>query len=125
MAKYSGLRALVVEDEGGVALLLEDMLEELGCEVAASVPTLDKALTAATAQRFDIAVLDVNLDGQLVFPVAEILQRQSLPFVFSTGYGPVGVPKPFNEYEVLSKPFTKEELERKLRSALRKSLRTA
>ncbi len=119
MAELAGLRALVVEDEGGVAWLIEDMLEELGCEVAASVPTLAKALTAVTSEEFDFAVLDVNLDGQPVFPVAEILRRQSLPFVFSTGYGRIGVPKPFNEYEVLSKPFTKEELERKLLSALR------
>lgn len=118
MAELAGLRALVVEDEGGVALLIEDMLEELGCEVVASVPTLAKALTAAAAEEFDFAVLDVNLDGQLVFPVAEILQGRRLPFVFSTGYGRIGVPETFTECEVLSKPFTIEELERKLRVAL-------
>ena len=114
MTELAGLRALVVEDEGGVALLIEDMLEELGCQVVASVPTLAKALVAATNESFDFAMLDVNLDGQQVFPVAEILQRRALPFMFSTGYGRIGVPEKFKQCEVLGKPFTMEELERKL-----------
>jgi CheY-like chemotaxis protein len=82
MAKLSGLRALVVEDEGTVALLIESMPEELGCKVAASVPTVPKALIASDAQSFDFAVLDVNLNGQLVFPVAEVLRNRQVPFVF-------------------------------------------
>jgi CheY-like chemotaxis protein len=120
MSELAGLRALVVEDEGSVALLIESMLEELGCEVAASAPTLAKAMITAAAEVFDLAMLDVNLDGQLVFPVAEILQRRRLPFLFSTGYGRIGVPDKFKEYEVLSKPFTIEELQGKLLLALRK-----
>jgi DNA-binding response OmpR family regulator len=67
-------------------------------------------------------VLDVNLDGQLVFPVAELLRSRQLPFVFSTGYGRIGVPETFKGYQVLSKPFAIEELEQKLRLALRKQL---
>jgi CheY-like chemotaxis protein len=120
MVELAGLRALVVEDEGSVALLIESMLEELGCEVAASVSTLAKGLSAAAAEEFDFAVLDVNLDGQPVFPVAEALQRRGLPFVFSTGYGRIGVPETFKECEVLSKPFTIQDFERKLLLALRK-----
>ena len=122
MAELAGLRALVVEDEGGVALLIEAMLEELGCEVALSVATLPKALTAASSESFDFAVLDVNLDGQLVFPVAEVLRNRQLPFVFSTGYGRVGVPETFKDCEVLSKPFAIRDLERKLRLALQKAI---
>lgn len=122
MAELAGLRALVVEDEGSVALLIEDMLTELGCQVAASVATLAEALTAAAAGSFDFAVLDVNLNGQLVFPVAELLRSRQLPFVFSTGYGRIAVPETFKAYEVLSKPFAIEELEQKLRLALRKQL---
>src|SRR5690606_5158369 len=114
MAKLAGLRAFVVEDEGVVALLIEGMLEELGCEVAVSAASLAKALTAATHETFDFALLDVNLDGQLVFPVAEILRTRQVPFVFSTGYGRVGLPEAFKEYQVLNKPFALEELERKL-----------
>ncbi|MHA6298083.1 response regulator [Devosia sp. CAU 1758] len=118
MNELAGKRILVVEDEGVVALLIEDMLEDLGCEVIGSVATLSKAIEAATSQTFDLAMLDVNLDGQLVFPVAEVLQSRQLPFLFSTGYGRLGVPDKFKAYEVLNKPFAKEELERKLRAAL-------
>lgn len=121
MAELVGLRALVVEDEGGVALLIEDMLAELGCEVAASVSTLTKALMASSAQSFDFAVLDVNLDGQLVFPVAEVLRSREVPFVFSTGYGRIGLPETFRECEVLSKPFTIEQLKQKVLRILRRS----
>jgi len=108
--RLTGLRVLVVEDEGSIALLIEGMLEDLGCEVAASVATVRKALTAAQTETFDFAVLDVNLDGELVFPVAEILMRRELPFVFSTGYGRVGVPETFKDCEVLNKPYTIEDL---------------
>jgi CheY-like chemotaxis protein len=118
MAELAGLRVLVVEDEGMVALLIEGMLEELGCEVVVSAASMAKAVTAATHDAFDFALLDVNLDGQLVFPVAEILRTRGIPFVFSTGYGRIGVPEAFKEYEVLNKPFAVDELERKLRLAL-------
>ena len=118
MADLAGLRVLVVEDEGGVALLIESMLEELGCNVTASVATLAKALNMARAETFDFAVLDVNLDGELVFPVAEILKARKLPFVFSTGYGRVGVPETFKDCEVLNKPFTIEDFKTKLLAML-------
>ena len=118
MSELSGLRVLVVEDEGVVALLIEDMLEDLGCQVVGSVASLAKAIEAAATETFDLAMLDVNLDGQKVFPVAEVLMGRQLPFLFSTGYGRLGVPDTFRAYEVLNKPFAKEELERKLRAAL-------
>lgn len=118
MSELAGLRALVVEDEGSVALLIEDMLQELGCEVVASVATLAKAMDAARAQTFDFAVLDINLDGNLVFPVAQILKERGMPFVFSTGYGRIGVPETFKECEVLNKPFELEEFEAKLLAVL-------
>lgn len=114
-----GLRILVVEDEGIVAMLVEDMLAELGCEVVGSVATLQKAIEAATNESFDFAMLDVNLDGQPVFPVAKILKSRQLPFLFSTGYGRVGIPSIFQDREVLSKPFAKEVLETTLRMALK------
>ncbi|MGC2083733.1 MAG: response regulator [Bradyrhizobium sp.] len=116
MADLTGLRVLVVEDEGAVALLIENMLEELGCHVTASVATLAKAQSAARADSFDFALLDINLDGELVFPVAEILKSRQLPFMFSTGYGRMGVPEAFRECDVLNKPFTIDELSTKLQS---------
>ncbi|TPL35597.1 response regulator [Mesorhizobium sp. B2-4-8] len=121
MADLAGLRVLVVEDEGSVALLIESMLEELGCHVTASVATLAKALNAARVDSFDFALLDINLDGELVFPVAELLKSRQLPFVFSTGYGRMGVPEEFKECDVLNKPFTIEELSTKLQSMFGKS----
>lgn len=124
MVDLPGLRALVVEDEGSVALLIEEMLAELGCEIAASIATLESALRFVSSNSFDFAVLDVNLDGELVFPVAEILKSRQLPFLFSTGYGRIGVSETFKDHEVLNKPFTIEELEQKLRLALRRGARS-
>lgn len=118
MTDLVGLRVLVVEDEGSVALLIEGMLEDLGCEVAASVGTLAKALNAARTETLDFAVLDVNLAGELVFPVAEILKGRQLPFIFSTGYGRVGVPETFKDCQVLNKPYTIEVLKTALFSLL-------
>jgi CheY-like chemotaxis protein len=118
MADLAGLRVLVVEDEGGVALLIEQMLEDLGCEVAASVATLANAMKAARRDAFDFALLDVNLDGELVFPVAEILRVRQRPFIFSTGYGRMGVPEAFKDCEVLNKPFTIDELKKMLQAML-------
>jgi len=62
----------------------------------------------------DRLTMYVNLDGELVFPVANVLKERHLPFIFSTGYGRVGLPEAFKDYEVLSKPFTVEELKQKL-----------
>lgn len=118
MTDLAGLQVLVVEDEGVVALLIEDMLEELGCTVAASVSSLSAAIEAAGTLTFDVALLDVNLNGQQVFPVAELLQGRQMPLLFSTGYGRVGVPERFQDYEVLLKPFDKAQLEQKLRATI-------
>ena len=121
MANLAGLRVLVVEDEGGVALLIESMLEELGCHVTASVATLAKALSVARADLFDFAILDVNLDGELVFPVAEDPERAANALHLQHGIRSVGVPEAFKEREVLNKPFTIEELNAKLQSMFGKS----
>src|SRR5690242_5285113 len=87
MPDFAALKALVVEDEGAVALLIEDMLGVLGCEIVASVAQIAPACRLAEASPLDFAVLDVNLDGQPVFAVARILQERRIPFFFSTGYG--------------------------------------
>ena len=114
-----GLRVLVVEDEGPVAILIEEMLTELGCEVAASAARLADASQKAASIEVDLAILDVNLGGQPVFPVAEILQRRAVPLVFSTGYGASGIPEQFaGHHPVIGKPFSTEELARKISQAL-------
>src|ERR1051325_3229252 len=106
---FSGLRALLVEDEGSIALMLEDMLGALGCEIAASVARLAQACTVARTHSFDFAILDVNLGGELSFPFALILRERGIPFLFSTGYGEGAVPPEFGTYPVLNKPFSKKQ----------------
>jgi CheY-like chemotaxis protein len=114
MAELAGLRVLLVEDEGGVALLLEGMLEDLGCEIVASVARLSHAFEAARTLSFDLAVLDVNVAGETSFDLARELVASGAPFVFSTGYGLAGLPDDLADQPVLSKPFTLVDLGAKL-----------
>lgn len=105
-----GLRVFAVEDEFHVLLLLEDMLSSLGCDVAATASTLTTALQIATKCEVDVAVLDVNLAGQRVFPVAQLLRTRKIPIVFCTGYGRSGMDAEWQSYEVLEKPYLMEQL---------------
>ena len=108
-------RILVVEDEGLQAMTLEDMLEDLGCEVAASLGTVAEALAWLTAgDALDGALLDVSLDGQLVYPVAEILAERGVPFAFTSGYGQLGERR-FGAAPALVKPVSRATLLRALR----------
>ncbi|MCK1651223.1 response regulator [Bradyrhizobium sp. 149] len=118
MVELSGARALLVEDEGLVALMLEDMLEELGLKVVASAAHLPKACELATTASFDVALLDVNLAGQFVFPVAHILRARKIPFLFSTGYGGPPLEEEFRNTPAIGKPFSIDQLEEKLRTLL-------
>src|SRR4029079_14416273 len=88
-------RVLVVEDEYLIRMLLEDMLEELGYGLAAAVGTINEATEHASNSEFDVAVLDVNLDGREIYPVADILAKRGLPFVFVTGYGEGSLAEPY------------------------------
>ena len=112
------LRILVVEDELMIRMLLEDMLGELGYTVAAEAARVEEALDAAKNAEFDIAILDVNLNGQPVSPVADVLVARGTPFVFATGYGERGLPEPYRDRPTLKKPFQMEGLKQMLESAL-------
>lgn len=103
------LRALLVEDEPLVALMIEDMLDDLGVEVARSAATLADALAAAETE-IDFALLDINLRGERSFPAAEVLRRRGKPFLFVTGYGALGTHGTDFDVIVLQKPFTVAEL---------------
>src|SRR5215213_11587783 len=109
-------RVLVVEDEMLIGMLLEDMLTDLGHEVAAIVPRLKEALAAVERETYDLAVLDVHLHGESAFPVAEALIAKGIPFVFATGYGERGLPANYRGRPVLQKPFAKDDLERVLQT---------
>jgi CheY-like chemotaxis protein len=103
-------RVLVVEDEYLIRMLLEDMLDELGYGVAAAVGTIAEASQIARDGEFSAAILDVNLDGQEIYPVADILAERGLPFVFVTGYGERSLPAAYRGRPALQKPFQAEQL---------------
>ena len=109
-------RVLVVEDEMLIGMLLEDMLTDLGHEVAAIIPRLKDALAAVDGETYDLAVLDMHLHGESAFPVAEALIAKGVPFVFATGYGERGLPENYRGRPVLQKPFAKDDLERVLKT---------
>ena len=117
-AILSGKRVLVVEDEMMIAMLLEDMLIDLGCEVVGIASRLDDALLRAQNTAFDIAILDVNLNGQTSYAVADALVERGLPFVFATGYGSGGLTPRYQHITTLQKPFQISDLIRALSDAL-------
>ena len=106
------------EDEYLIRMLLEDMLADLGYGVAAAVGTVAEASKLATDGDFNAAILDVNLDGQEIFPVADILAKRSLPFVFVTGYGERSLPDRYRDRPALQKPFQAEQLSATLATLL-------
>ena len=106
------IRVLVVEDESMVALHIENMLEEIGCKVVASVPRLVKALDVAGSLDFDLAVLDINLAGEVVYPLAFRLARRGIPFVFSTGYSTSTLPPELQDRPIVRKPVALAALKR-------------
>jgi CheY-like chemotaxis protein len=107
-----GRRVLVVEDEAMVAMLVEDMLTELGHSVVGPAMRLDRALPLAREAEFDFAILDVNLGGQLSYPVAEVLRARGIPFIFATGYGRNGVEDAYRDTITLMKPFERSDVQR-------------
>jgi two-component SAPR family response regulator len=111
------LKVLVVEDESLVALDIENMLEEMGCKVVASVPRLLGALDLASRLDFDLAVLDINLAGEVVYPLAFRLAARGIPFVFSTGYSTASLPPELNDRPILKKPVMLANLKRAVAQA--------
>ena len=109
-----GLRVLVVEDEMMVSMLIEDMLGDLGCTVVGPASRLDEAIALVDGAELDCAVLDVNLGGQPIFPLADILRAKGAPFAFATGYGDAGLRDEDRGSPVLQKPFREGDLARVL-----------
>ena len=105
-APLTGRRVLVVEDESLVAMLLETILEDMGCTPVGPAATVDDGLKMANDEQLDAALLDVNVAGKQVFPIAEALRARGVPFVFSTGYGEGGLPDEWRGQATIQKPFT-------------------
>jgi CheY-like chemotaxis protein len=114
----AGLRVLLVEDETMVSFLLEDMLLDLGSAAVLHASSVDEALRLLSVERPDVAILDVNLGGKLVYPVAERLAEAGIPFAFATGYGRAGLAERWCEQAVIQKPFALERLARAIRQVL-------
>jgi len=100
----AGLRILVVDDEPLVAMMIEDLLADFGCEVVGPVGSVAEALALVEAGGLSGALLDVNLGGELVYPVAEALRDANVPFAFVTGYAGLGVAADFAAAPMLRKP---------------------
>jgi CheY-like chemotaxis protein len=114
-----GRRIMVVEDEGLILLTIQDILEELGCEVVAAESRTDPAIAAVGAEAIDAALLDVNLgQGETSYPVADALAARGIPFAFLTGYDSGGLREAHRERPVLSKPVDERSLEAVLRALL-------
>ena len=95
------------------------MLTDLGYEIAGAVGTIAEASDLAAKAEFDVAILDVNVDGKEIYPVAEILAKRGLPFVFVSGYGEGSLAEPFRDRPALQKPFQAEQLKTTLANLLR------
>jgi len=115
-SKAPGL--LIVEDEYLIRMLIEDMLDQIGFSVAAAIGSIAEAKEYAASGNFRAAILDVNVDGHEIFPVADVIADRGLPFVFVTGYGETTLPERFRGRPALQKPFQADRLKATLDSLL-------
>lgn len=104
-------RILIVEDEMLIAMLLEDMIADLGHAVVGPFHSFDGALKAVAQETYDIAILDVNLGSESSIPIAEELQRRGVPFAFATGHSREQIDPRFFEAHVIAKPFDERSLD--------------
>jgi CheY-like chemotaxis protein len=117
MSALAGRHVLIVEDEMIVALDLSDVIERLGC-TSAVAGRVGKAVELAVSQRYDVAILDLNLAGEPVYPVADELRRRETPFVIASGYGADGIKAAYRDGPLLTKPYSTREVEAALLRAL-------
>src|SRR5258708_36470654 len=96
--RSEGCSVFLVKDEVMIRMMVADMLEELGYSVAAEAGEIGEAVKLAQSTAFDLAILDVNVNGKVITPVAELIKARNLPFLFATGYGSArlapGLPDP-------------------------------
>ncbi len=111
-------RILLVEDEAMIAMLVEDMLEDLGFETVGPALHIESALRLAETERLDAAILDVNMGEQRSYCVAKVLNRRGIPYIFATGYGADGIEAGHSPARVLQKPYLEFDIESALRAVL-------
>jgi CheY-like chemotaxis protein len=115
----AGCSVFLVEDEVMIRMMVADMLEELGHSIAAEAGEIGEALKLAQSTEFDLAILDVNVNGKVISPVAELIQARNRPFIFATGYGSSGLPEEYRDRPALQKPFQIETLAKMINTALK------
>ncbi len=118
--RTSGGSVFLVEDEVMIRMMVADMLEELGYSIAAESGEIGDALKLAQSVEFDLAILDVNVNGKVISPVADLIASRNRPFMFATGYGASGLPAEYRDRPALQKPFQIETLGRAIDQALKR-----
>jgi DNA-binding response OmpR family regulator len=111
----------LVEDEVMIRMMVADMLEELGHRVAAEAGEIGEAVKLAQSTDFDLAILDVNVNGKVITPVAELINARNRPFIFATGYGSSGLPPEYRDRPALQKPFQLETLAQMISATLKRA----
>ncbi|HEX7930646.1 MAG TPA: response regulator [Sphingomicrobium sp.] len=111
-------RVLLVEDEMMIAMMLEDMLTDLGHQIVGIAMRLPQAMELARTAEADIAILDINLDGRKSFPVAQVLRERGVKLIFASGYGSPGLEAPFLEDVIVKKPFEANDIRAAMRRVL-------
>ena len=115
----TGGAVFLVEDEVMIRMMVADMLGELGYSVAAEAGDINEAMRLAQSTEFDLAILDVNVNGKVISPVAELIKAKNRPFIFATGYGSQGLPEEYRDRPALQKPFQLETLAKMIETALK------
>jgi CheY-like chemotaxis protein len=116
--RSSGGSVFLVEDEVMIRMMVADMLGELGYVIAAEAGEISEAIKLAQSIEFDLAILDVNVNGKVISPVADLIAARNRPFIFATGYGSSGLPAEYRDRPALQKPFQIETLARMIDQAL-------
>src|ERR1700756_1894445 len=116
-----GGSVFLVEDEVMIRMMVADMLEELGYRIAAEAGEISEAIRLAQSVDFDLAILDVNVNGKVISPVADLIAARNRPFIFATGYGSSGLPAEYRDRPALQKPFQIETLARTIEQALNRT----
>ena len=118
MSDKQRCRVLVVEDEPMIAMLVEDMVVDFGSEVVGPAAGMEEALSLARQANLDAAILDINVGGKVIFPVADVLRERGIPLIFASGYGSDALPPRFLDSPTLPKPFSYRSLSEALRASL-------
>ena len=114
-----GGSVFLVEDEVMIRMMVADMLEELGYSIAAEAGEISEAIRLVQSTEFDFAILDVNVNGKVISPVADLIKARNRPFIFATGYGSSGLPEEHRDRPALQKPFQIETLARVIDNTLK------